>query len=201
MCLLCKYDLPETNYHLDPENPVFRHFWGRVRMEHGAALYLFTSGSRVQHLLHALKYKNRPEVGVMLGHYYGTLLSQTAPFSQVDVIVPVPLHKKKEHLRGYNQSAKFATGLSATMQAKASNNALQRIAFTGTQTKKSRLERWENVKRVFEVQYPLAIKGKKVLLVDDVVTTGSTLEACAHQLLTTGAASVCVATIACASHF
>lgn len=199
MCMLCKYDLPETNYHLDPENPVAKHFWGRIPIAHAAALYVFTGGSRVQELMHAFKYNNRPEVGIMLGKYYGMQLKDATPFSDTDVIVPVPLHPKKQHKRGYNQSAKFATGLAQGMHTQAANYAMTRISFTETQTRKNRQERWENVKKVFQVAQPLAIKDKNVLLVDDVVTTGSTLEACAQKIREAGARQISIATIACAS--
>ncbi len=201
LCLLCRYELPETGYHLDAGNRVARHFWGRVRIEAAASLYRFSSGSKVQKLIHALKYENRPEIGDMLGAYYGQQLRDTAPWASARVVVPVPLHPLKEHRRGYNQSARFARGLSQSMGIALRTRALERISFTETQTRKNRQERWENVRSVFRVKDPLSIRGSGILLADDVVTTGSTLEACARALLDAGAGRVMVVTIASASHF
>lgn len=200
LCMLCRYELPETGYHKDTGNRVARHFWGRVRLEAAASLYTFGSGSKVQKLIHALKYENRPEIGDMLGAYYGLQLRRSAPYSTARLIVPVPLHPLKEHRRGYNQAARFARGLSETMGIRAGTRALERISFTETQTRKNREQRWENVRSVFRVKDAGQIRDTRILLVDDVVTTGSTLEACARALLDAGARGVMVATIACAAH-
>lgn len=200
LCVLCRYELPETGYHLESDNRVARHFWGRVRLEAAASLYTFESGSKVQKLIHALKYENRPEIGDMLGVYYGLQLRNSNPYSSARLIVPVPLHPLKEHRRGYNQAARFARGLAESMGIRAGIRVLERINFTETQTRKNRQQRWENVRSVFRVKDVQRIRDNRILLVDDVVTTGSTIEACARELLEAGARGVMVASIACASH-
>jgi len=196
ICLFCEYDLPTTQFHTDPENPVAKQFWGRVPLQNATACYWFGKGSRVQRLLHQLKYKKRQEVGVKVGNLYGTQLRQNPSFATVDIIVPIPLHMLKLAQRGYNQSASFAKGLSQSMHIPCTNKALLREVFTATQTKKSRFERWENVSDIFMVADANMLQGKHVLLVDDVITTGATIEACAHSILKLPATTVSVASIA-----
>ncbi len=200
ICITCQYHLPKTNFHLEKENPLTEHFWGRVNIHSGAALYFFTRGSRTQKLIHNLKYKGKQQIGVKLGEVYGTSLKSSPYFHQVNLIVPVPLHPRKEKIRGYNQSDAFAIGLSKSMSIPWSKNALQRIEMTDTQTKKSRMERFENVQSVFQVKDESALKGKHILLVDDVLTTGATLEACANQILKVPDTKISLATIAFAKH-
>lgn len=201
ICLSCRYHLPETGFHKDPENTVFRLFWGRAKVEHATSLFFFAKGTRIQHLMHQLKYRGHPEVGVLLGQYYGHQLKDCPPYNSVDCIVPVPLHPRKQHKRGYNQSAKFAQGLADTMNVPAWHGAMVRTSYTDTQTKKSRIERVDNVERVFDVAWTNKLTGKHVLLVDDVVTTGATLEACANILLELPGTRVSLATIATAFNF
>jgi ComF family protein len=143
-----------------------------------------------------LKYEGKKEVGLRLGEWYGRELSRTAPFSLVDVIVPVPLHPRKEKKRGYNQSALFASGLSAAMGAPCLPGAIRRVENTETQTRKTREERFLNVQSAFELHQPGLLKGKRILLVDDVMTTGATLEACGHCVLALSGARLLFATIA-----
>ena len=201
ICLTCRYHLPETNFHKDPENTVFRIFWGRANVEHATSLFFFAKGTRIQHLMHQLKYRDRPEVGVLLGRYYGHQLKDCPLYNTVECIVPVPLHPRKEHKRGYNQSAKFAHGLAETMNIPCYPRAMVRNLDTSTQTKKNRIERVDNVERVFDIPNPTKLAGKHVLLVDDVVTTGATLEACANLLLEVPGTRVSLATIATAFNF
>lgn len=200
ICLSCQYYLPKTKFHLERENRFTERFWGRVPIDAGAALYFFTKGSRTQNLIHKLKYEGKTKVGIKLGNLYGKMLKDSPYFSNVDLIVPVPLHPKKEQQRGYNQSDLFAKGLSEEMEVPWSKKALIRTAMTETQTKKSRSARVKNVNDVFQVNQPKRLKGKHILLVDDVMTTGATLEACATKILTVGDVKISFATIAIASH-
>lgn len=200
ICTPCRATLPETNFHLSKENPFTDRFWGRVKIESGAALYLFAKSNRVQQLLHNLKYNGKKEIGITLGLRYGYMLKKAPHFASVDLIVPVPLHPKKERMRGYNQSEMFAIGLSESMKIPYHKDALKRVQHGDSQTKKSRMARLGNVETVFEIKKGKGLEGKHILLVDDVLTTGSTLEACANKLLELPGAKVSMATIAIAIH-
>lgn len=198
ICTYCLYHLPKTNFHHHPDNPVMKLFWGRATIFSAASLYNFMKGGKVQHLIHQLKYRGKQEIGLSLGKHYGRELKTSPFFSGVNVAIPVPLHPKKLKKRGYNQSETFAQGLSESLEIDYPGNVLVRTAASATQTKKSRFARWKNVEAIFKVNAPEKIEGKHILLVDDVVTTGSTLEACAHKLLEVPGTKVSVATIACA---
>ncbi|MEM7105316.1 MAG: ComF family protein [Bacteroidota bacterium] len=195
ICLFCAYKLPKTNFHKYRENPLTRHFWGRVNISSGAAMYYFNKGGKVQQLIHRLKYLNKPNIGVKLGEIYGQHLKKSEWMMQPEVIIPVPLHPWKLKKRGYNQSLTFANGLASIME-KPVSKAMRRKTMTRTQTAKSRLERFNNVLEAFEVTNPEAVEGLHVLLVDDVITTGATLEACAIKLLEVPGVKVSVVTIA-----
>ena len=162
-----------------------------------AASSFFNKGNKVQNLLHQLKYKGAKNVGEKIGLLYGYELLESNNFKDVDFIVPVPLHPKKLKKRGYNQSESFANGLSQSLNKEVVTNLLLRTVNSETQTKKSRFNRWENVATIFTISNASSIDGKHVLLVDDVITTGATIEGCA-QLLTQNNAKVSVVTIACA---
>ncbi|MFN7115475.1 MAG: ComF family protein [Saprospiraceae bacterium] len=198
ICLKCQFKLPKTNFHLDKENPFTERFWGRIALESGAALYHFVKGGRVQELLHQLKYEGKREIGIKLGEWYGRHLLESPHFKNIDVIVPVPLHPRKERLRGYNQAAMFAQGLATSMNKTLLKDGLVRQVFTETQTQKSRDERLKNVAEVFAIGNIKEIQGKHILLVDDVMTTGATMEACGLKLLTVPGTTLSMATIAIA---
>lgn len=195
ICIRCQLELPATNYHLDNTNPLRTRLANRMMIDHALAMYKFTKSGKVQALLHALKYKNQPEIGVMLGNWYGQKLVMI-PGMVFDMIVPVPLHPARRRKRGYNQSAMFAKGLSEKLQAPFSDTFMTRGVMTATQTKKSKLSRWQNVMDVFQLVDEEAAMGKRILLVDDVVTTGATLESCAMPLYEAGCASLSIACIA-----
>lgn len=196
ICDSCLYHLPRTNFHLSDDNPVNRIFWGRAGILHAASFLLFNKGSKVQHLIHALKYKGRKDVGIFLGTEYGRDLKNCSGFSDVSIILPVPLHKKKYLKRGYNQSEQFAIGLSGVMGIPYACHYLYRKYSSETQTRKSRFKRWQNVNEIFGVRETEKIAGNRVLLVDDVVTTGATLEACVNALSSIPGVTICLATIA-----
>jgi len=178
LCLSCEFHLPRTNFHHSLENPVGALFWGRVAPVSAAAYLFFQKGNKVQRLIHQLKYKGRKDIGLCLGRQYGSLLKNSPFFQTVEVILPVPLHQKKLRHRGYNQSELFAIGLGESMNVPVDASLLIRKKATETQTKKSRFRRWQNVAEVFAIIDPNVLEMKHVLVVDDVITTGATLESC-----------------------
>ena len=200
LCTGCRAELPYTDSHRLPpdQNPLGRRFWGKLPIQYALSYLRFLRHGRVQHLLHQLKYEGQREVGVALGELYGAELREAGLAADFDLIVPVPLHPRKLARRGYNQAAVFAQGLSTGLGLPWSAAALRRTAHTASQTRKNRLQRWENVATVFEISLPEEVVGRRILLVDDVLTTGATLEACGAVLLAGGAAEVSIATIACA---
>ena len=196
ICTDCHFSLPFTNFHLQPDNIVAKQFWGKVNLEAAYALYYFAKGGKVQNLMHHFKYKGMQQIGVVAGNIAGAQLVKNDIFKTVDIIIPVPLHKKRLKQRGYNQSTCFANGLSEKLNAVVDETSLVRAKATNTQTHKSRFSRFENMQEVFAVIGPEKLANKHVLLVDDVVTTGSTLEACAVQLLKITGLKLSIATIA-----
>jgi ComF family protein len=199
ICSICHFHLPKTYFHNDPDNPLNRVFWGRVNLEAVAAYLYFQKGSTVQHLLHQLKYKDKQEIGARLGKWFGAELAQADIFRDTELVIPVPLHPRKLRKRGYNQSQVFAEGIVSVMKTKLETRCLYRKVNSDTQTRKTRFDRWENVENIFAVNHPDRITGRHILLVDDVLTTGATLEACAMALLEVPGVKVSVATIAYAS--
>lgn len=198
VCLRCRAALPKTGFVNHPENLVARLFWGRVPLQRAASVYFFNKGARVQHLLHALKYKNRSDVGVLLGRWMFEEMNHQAWLEDIDLLVPVPLHPDKEKKRGYNQAAIIARGFSASSAIPLDERALLREENTQSQTKLSRIARWENTKEAFKVANKEALAGKHILLLDDVITTGATLEACANVLIEQSGCKVSVLSVACA---
>lgn len=196
LCTDCLYNLPCTNFHLQPDNIVAQQFWGKINVEGAYALYYFTKGGKVQNMVHQLKYKGIEGIGTLLGNIAGAQLNKSDVFNTVEMIIPVPLHKTRLKKRGYNQSTCFAEGISQKLNAVVADNNLVRIRATETQTHKSRFSRFENMQEVFSVKYPEMLIDKHVLLVDDIITTGSTLEACAIQLLKIKGLKLSIATIA-----
>jgi len=196
-CISCLAELPETGFHQIEGNPFEAHFWGRVPLHAGAAFLFFVPDGRTQTLLHHIKYRSRSDFARTIGAFYGNRLKSAPRFQGIDLIIPVPLHWKKEHQRGFNQSAEFGLGLSETMSVPFLKTGLQRKRYTQTQTKKTRAERVSNLKDAFVIKDPKEIRGKHILLVDDVLTTGATLEACALALLQVHGVRVSMATIAC----
>jgi ComF family protein len=196
ICTDCRFNLPYTNFHLQPDNIVAQQFWGKIKLEGAYALFYFVKGGNIQNLMHRFKYNGMKQIGNLLGNIAGAQLIKNDIFKTVDLIIPVPLHKKRLRQRGYNQSACFAEGLAQQLNAVVEENNLIRVAATETQTHKSRFERFNNMQEVFVVADPGRLKNKHILLVDDVITTGSTLEACGAQLLKIEGLRLSIATIA-----
>lgn len=196
ICTNCLLELPETDYHLHHDNALLHRMAYRIPIRYGMACYKFTKSGRVQRLLHALKYKSCPEIGIRLGRAYGEKIVEAGTYDGFDMILPVPLHPSRLRKRGYNQSAKFGEGLSEVLAVPCQDDVMARKHKTDTQTKKSKASRWENIANVFSVVIPEAVKGKSILLVDDVITTGSTIEACANALLQSGIRELSIACIA-----
>ncbi|HDJ34493.1 MAG TPA: ComF family protein [Bacteroidetes bacterium] len=198
LCTRCLFLLPRSQYHLSTDNPVSRLFWGRVTIEQATALYVFEKGSIFQSLIHQLKYRGRKDIGLYLGRLLGTEIKDAPGFSHAEVIIPVPLHPSRKRERGYNQGEYIAKGMAEVMQAETEFGNLVRKRKTPTQTRRSRIERWENVRGMFAVKKPHRLENRHILLVDDVVTTGATLEACAEVLLGIPGVRVSIATLAVA---
>jgi len=196
ICTKCLYDLPFTDYHIHADNRVAKQLWGRLSLNAAMAMLYFMKGSKVQNLIHNLKYNNKTEVGVLLGNKLGERLKSSSLYQDIDLIIPVPLHLKKLRIRGYNQSLYIAEGISKVLDVPFSEAELIRSAATESQTKKSRYNRYENMQDVFKVVKPEQLSGKHILLIDDVITTGATLEACANELLKNGVAKVSIAALA-----
>lgn len=198
VCTRCRNLLPKTGYELHEGNPLAQLFYGKVRLHAVTACYFFSKEGKVQHLIHELKYKNNPEAGVFLGQQLGKTLREAPLFQGLDYLIPVPLHPKKEKERGYNQSLMIAQGIAEVLDIPVGKSFLTRTVNTATQTHKSKEERWQNVKGIFELHQDELLRHKYVLLIDDVLTTGATLEACALTLSKVPGITISCATAACA---
>lgn len=183
LCAECLAALPETNFYLQRDNPVSKIFFGRITVESATAHTYFTKSSIVQNMLHALKYGGNTEAGMLMGEMIGQKVSGCGWLSDLGALIPLPLHIKKQKKRGYNQAAVICGGINQVTGVPVLENIVKRTKRTETQTRKSRLERWSNIEGKFELINGEAIENKHVLLVDDVITTGATLEACGRELL------------------
>ena len=196
ICTNCLYHLPCTNFHRDPQNKMARQLWGRFPFEQAIAFVYFQKGNRVQNLMHQLKYNKRPEVGIRMGELYARQLIRTEGWKKADLIIPIPLHPLKRKKRGYNQSEQISRGMASVMNLPLSTQHLVRIGNTETQTKKSRYARYENLKDAFMINDASELVQKHIILVDDVMTTGATVEACSIELLKIEGLKVSICTIA-----
>ncbi|MEP7277473.1 MAG: phosphoribosyltransferase family protein [Bacteroidota bacterium] len=196
VCLCCISQLPLTNFYDYAGNPVEKNFWGRIPVEAAASLYHFTDGSLVQRLLHQLKYRGRKELGFFLGSMMGNAIQGSDRFRDIDIIIPLPLFAARQRKRGYNQAAVLSEGMAGLLQKPVAANLVKRLAATATQTHKNRIERWVNMEGKFELVNPAAVEGRHVLLVDDVITTGATLEACGQEILKMAGTKLSIATLA-----
>ena len=199
LCLRCLHQLPYTRFEKWSHNPIEKIFWGRVPIEEAASLFYFTKDSIVERLLHQLKYKGRKEVGPYCGRLMGAALQQVERFKDIDAIIPLPLFSRKERQRGFNQAKLLCEGLTDLINKPIIDSVIMRIEGTETQTHKNRIERWQNMKHRFQIANDDLLKGKHVLLVDDVITTGATLESCAQELLSAENVKVSLLTFAFSS--
>ncbi len=197
LCIKCISQLPKTHFHLVKESPLSSKLSNLNKLHHAMSYVKFVKGGTIQKLMHKIKYENKPEIAEMLGYWYGIDLVSAGMDKIFNFILPVPLHVVKLRKRGYNQSAYFAAGLSRALHIPYSDKILVRIKKSETQTRKSKVERWRNVEGIFQIIDPNIIQDKHILIVDDVLTTGSTIEACAVAL-EPHCAAVSVATLAVA---
>jgi len=198
LCFICSNNLPYTRFEKIRDNPAEKIFAGRIPIEFATSLLFFSKAELTQKILHNIKYNYRKQLAVFTGKKLGeSILSAHTQF-QFDAIIPVPLHQKKELLRGYNQSYLIAEGIATVLNIPVYNKIIRRTKNTDTQTKKSRSERWENINNVFETTETAIIQNKHLLLVDDVLTSGATLEACVAALKLNENIKVSIATLAIA---
>ena len=198
ICTVCRHNIPLTNHHLNPENEAFKKFYGRIPIEYTSALFYFHKKGIVQELIHNLKYKGQEQIGTVLGEWYSEDLKNLIVIQSVDQIIPVPLHKRKLRERGYNQVTKFGHALSEGLNIEYNPNLLVRNIYSKTQSRKSFLNRSEGIDALFDVTFTEKDHNKHFLLIDDVLTTGSTLEACSHALLKIPGAKISVVCMALA---
>lgn len=198
LCMRCIAAMPETNFEIHTNNPVEKLFWGRLPIVGATAQFYFTKESLMQHLMHQFKYKRNKELGLQLGRIMGEQIKRSGRFN-AEALIPLPLFPGKEKRRGYNQATILCNGISEMMEIPVLENVIFRPSHTETQTKKGRIERWKNMEGKFILSNPEAIRNKHVLLVDDVVTTGATLEACGNELLKADGVRLSAATLCVAS--
>ncbi|CAM3917667.1 ComF family protein [Flavobacterium sinopsychrotolerans] len=198
ICTVCRHDIPLTNHHLNPENDAFKKFYGRIPVIHTSALFYFHKKGIVQELIHNLKYKGHEEIGTILGEWYAEDLKTIDLLQSVDEIIPVPLHRRKLKERGYNQVTAFGKALSSGLNIDYNDSILVRNVYSKTQSKKNLLGRTEGIESTFDVSFTEKDHNKHFLLIDDVITTGSTLEACSRALLKIPGAKISIVCMAMA---
>lgn len=184
ICTNCRHELPTTNFHNEKNNSVEKIFYGRVKIEHATALLFFQKEGIVQQLIHNLKYRGFENIGTLLGKWLGHELKHSEYYNNIDIVIPVPLHKTRLKKRGYNQVEKFAQEIALALNTEYKTNILLKTASTKTQVFKKRLARWDSSKTSFNVENAHLLEAKHILIVDDIITTGATIEACANQLFT-----------------
>ncbi|WP_159019003.1 ComF family protein [Algibacter sp. L3A6] len=198
ICVDCRHDLPVTNFHLDDSDAVKKVLYGRCKIEHGTALFRFEKKSLVQQLIHGLKYRGYQNIGFVLGNWLGGELQELEAYRDVDVVIPVPLHKKKLRSRGFNQVEKFGQQIAEALNAEYLDQVLVKISNNKSQTTKGRIARLINSDELFALEHRELIESKHILIVDDLITTGATLEACILILNQAKNIKISIATVAIA---
>ncbi len=196
LCTQCRHDLPITNYHLYKRNPVEKIFYGRVKIESGTSLLSYKGDGIVKNLMHNMKYRGQETVGRLLGHLSGSFLEENSAFKEVDMVIPIPLHNSRLRTRGYNQVAPFGQVLAERLKTHYEDTVLKRKRATKRLAFQKRKDRWESLETAFYLRGVEKIHGKHILLVDDIVTTGATLEACSLELLKAPGVRISIATMA-----
>ena len=197
LCLKCINDLPHTNFAMHKNNAVEKKFWGRIAVASAMSEFYFSKGSIVQNMIHEFKYRGNKKAGKYFGNIMGKSLLNSTRFN-IDIIIPLPLFERKEKMRGFNQAEILCNGISEIINKPVISKNLIRKVGTETQTKKHRIERWKNVDGIFYVQEPKQLEGKSILLVDDVITTGATIDACGTEILKIKDVKLSVASLAIA---
>jgi ComF family protein len=197
ICSECSAQLPVTNYFTYEDNPVQQRFAGRLRVQHAGSTFHFTTQSIMQNIVFAMKYRGNREAGIFLGKQTGKALLQTNWYKEIDVIVPLPLNRRKLQQRGYNQAVLIAEGIASIIHKPIAANVAMRKVYTETQTHKDRISRWQNMQYVFTINNAESLHNKHVLLIDDIITTGATLEACGQHISTLQNTRLSIATAAC----
>lgn len=200
VCLHCQTDLPETGFFALPGNPIEKIFYGRLEVKMAGAGFYFTKSSVLQRLIHQLKYKGNQEVGYQMGQWLGLQLKNSGRFELIDALIPLPLFPDKQKKRGYNQAAVLCKGIADILNIPVLEDIVRRKRYTDTQTKKGRSDRWMNVEGSFEITNPSLLQHKRLLLVDDVITTGATIEACGHTITQIEHTTLSIAALAWASN-
>lgn len=199
LCTSCRHEMPLTQYHLDPKNEAVKKFYGKIEIEHASALLYFNKKGIVQELIHNLKYKGHEEIGSVLGNWYIEDLKELNLENPFDIIIPVPLHPKKLKERGYNQVTTFGITLSKGLDIPYNACILYRKTYSKTQSKKNLSGRSDNIENIFDVISTEENQNKHFLIVDDVLTTGATLEACSRALLKIPGAKISIVCMAIAN--
>ena len=196
LCIRCAAALPHTGYAAQAGNPIEKMLWGRLKLEAAASIFYFSKSTVIQQLIHSLKYKGNRAIGEYMGRLMGNRLMESGRFSGIDGLIPLPMHPAKERRRGYNQAAVLCDGISAVMNIPVLSQVLLKAKVTETQTRKRRMERWVNAEGSFTTDTARLMQYRNLLLVDDVITTGATLEAAGRCLLNTGGPTLSIATLA-----
>ncbi|MFH6993367.1 ComF family protein [Flavobacterium sp. FlaQc-48] len=199
LCTICRHEMPLTQYYLDPKNEAVKKFYGKIAIEHASALLYFNKKGIVQELIHNLKYKGHEEIGTLLGNWYVEDLKELGLEIPFDIIIPVPLHKRKFKERGYNQVTTFGKALAEGLEIEFNDSILYRKRYSKTQSKKNLLGRSDNIDNLFDVTCIEKNQHKHFLIVDDVLTTGATLEACSRALQKIPGAKISIVCMAIAN--